>query len=251
MDETWNSERIAIVGSILTRYSAHLEPGDRIQLGMEGDPCTLYRSVDDAPTATVLDVHRESSGAVRFRAQLDGSGAFVDLNNHSVAPGDLWEIAPSFLDAFKERVFKRTHSENAEEPDKVSESGADEKRDDNGAHFSEEFRSSIDSRIASIEDNLERLSIAEREFRSTMTEVVRELAGDLLRAKNGDEALFAKKYADKYDKVANEDDFRGSESNDTNNKQTHQSEKFDFQEHMVTPLSYKTMGNDDDLSEAE
>ena len=46
MDDIWDPERIETIGRIVTRYSEHLQVNDRIRVGVEGDPCTLYRSVE-------------------------------------------------------------------------------------------------------------------------------------------------------------------------------------------------------------
>lgn len=201
MNDAWSSERLAIVGSVLTRYSAYLEPGDRIKLGMEGDPCGTFRSVDDAPTAVVQEVRRDSaSGSVHFTAKLEGSGEAIELNNHSVRPEDLWEIDPDYIEAFKERVFQSTQDEADAQVHESADHGTQDATD------AERYRSVVNGRLASLEDELSRIQQAEREFRSTMTEVVSELARDLMRSSSGEEVQFAPKYVKRFDQAMDTDE---------------------------------------------
>ena len=152
MSDIWDPERIRIVGSVLERYSAHLAPGHRIRCGMEGDESSVYRSTSDAPTATVLEVFREPNGYVKFRAQMDSSGAIVDFDNRNIAPGAIWEIEPDYLETFRghversleggsavdvERLFKEESKEVEED---AREEAEDEAEDEAEEEAEEEAR---------------------------------------------------------------------------------------------------------------
>ena len=105
-NKVWDLERLRTVGSILARYSAHLAEGHRVRLGLEGDPCSVYRNADDAPTGTVVQVNRpdDESGIVRFVAKMDADGSLVELDNCNVDPTKVWEIDPLFLDEFRGHI---------------------------------------------------------------------------------------------------------------------------------------------------
>lgn len=214
-DALWDPERVGLVGSILTRYSTHLAAGHRIRMGLEGDPCSTYRSASEAPCATVLDVQREPTGMVRFRAQLDGSGAVVELDNRNVSPDRVWEIDPAFLDTFRGVVAR---ARGDDDPDD------DAPRADPIA----EFRGAVDDELSSMRARVETLEQTGRELRETVASAVRELAGDLMRSARGEEPVFAGAYADRYDDVARRDD-DAREEPPADVGERHQSEKSDFE----------------------
>lgn len=223
MTELWDPERLATVGWIMNRYSDFLRPGDLVRIGQEGDPCSTYRSSDDAPSAQVENVEREVDGTVRFRAVMQGSGAVVNLDNRNVASDRIWEIHPSQVEEFRERVEnERTHrgtgdddvEEHAEEhaEEAVTESPHDT-NDDN-----------LDKLFAS--DALEQ-RIKDMEFRGTEIEktiggAIRELAEDMMRMYRGEVPNFSIKFADKYDLALNTDmSYQGAHERETDDDDRH------------------------------
>ena len=261
MSDIWDPERIRIVGSVLERYSAHIAPGHRIRCGMEGDECAVYRSSTDAPCATVTEVFREPNGYVKFRAQMDGTGAIVDFDNRNIAPGAIWEIEPDYLETFRghversmdgvgtneiddvERMFDQGAEKEEEEERKKEEEEEEEDTKDpmhRGVDEFERYRSTIlsemDERFRSQELMLRSefgaKDNSQDEFRATMAETVRMLAGDLLRVSRGHPPQFAERYVDRYDLALTErsspppspDPYRGS----SKKKSSLQDEKLDF-----------------------
>ena len=97
MYDFWDEGRLRIVGDVMQRYGSVLREGDRIKLGMEGDPCDSYRG--EAPRGTVTTVLKdEDSGFVQFWTQLD-DGRQTQLNNRDVE--HVWEIAPEYIETFR------------------------------------------------------------------------------------------------------------------------------------------------------
>ena len=224
-DAVWDPERLANVGSVLARYGAHLAPGHRVRLGMEGDPCTPYRAAEEAPCATVLDVQRDpGTGHVRFRAQLDGSPAVVELDNRSVAPDRLWEIAPDYLETFRGHV---AGEEGAGEAPEEAESAEAEAAD--AAPAPEEalaaYRSAVDGELADFRGRLAEVEERERGLREDLAMLARELSGDLMRAARGEGTEFAQRYADRYDLALAE---RASDYRAAQDRAGRQREKYDF-----------------------
>lgn len=207
MTDLWDPERLTTVGWIMNRYSDFLRPGDLVRIGQEGDPCSTYRSSDDAPSARVENVEREVDGTVRFRAVIQGSGAVVNLDNRNVASDRIWEIHPSQVEEFRERVEnERTHRGVDSDDVQVTEENTDEKSDE----FEKLFAS----------DDLE-LRVKEMEFRGTEIEktiggAIRELAGDMMRMYRGEAPNFSIKFADKYDLALHTDvSYQGSHERGT------------------------------------
>ena len=201
-ESVWDPERISNIGWLLSRYSEHLQPSDRIKLGIEGDPCGAYRGVDEAPTAIVSHVSREDNGFVRFTAVLEDSNVEVELDNRNVSPDKVWEIHPDFVDTFRGRV----HGDEASEEETPPEDKEDaQSQEDEMRHLSrsedgdDDFRSSVKTHVESLDERLKRMETAESELERTIASAVRELAGDLMRAYRGEEPEFAYRYADRYD----------------------------------------------------
>ena len=231
-DTTWDPERLRIVGSVLSRYSAYLAPGHRIRLGMEGDPCSTFRSADDAPRATVVDVTHGDHGEIHFRAQLDGSDTIIERDNRNVAPDRLWEIDPEYVEEFRDHVHRAQRSSaasRASSPTSVHEN-EEEPPTYAGTRDEIEYRSSVETHFQRVERQMEDMESANRAFRETMASTVRALAGDLLRAAQGAPIEFAHQYADRYDLAVAErvsagmSDYRG----DGKNKDRYQGEKTDY-----------------------
>lgn len=159
MNGVWNPERLRMAGSIMQRYAAHIQEGDRVRLGIEGDEMNVYRAVD-APKGTVLSVDRSEEDLVRFRVQLD-SGDELELDNRSISPDRVWEVDPDYLDTFKTRL--------------------------------QPYRSTNDS--PDVSELVKRIDALE----TTVATALREMASDLYRASRGKTPEFAKAYADRYD----------------------------------------------------
>jgi hypothetical protein len=189
-----------------------------------------------AKSATVTRLSRNDDGTVSFTAVLDDTGDKIDLDNRNVSPDKVWEIHPDFVETFRNRVTgvnDETHSED------VNES------------FDDDFRSSFQNHVESLDERLKRMETAESELERTIASAVRELAGDLMRTYRGEEPEFAYRYADRYDLALtksslghendknNATDFRGGESKKSKNYESpkrHQDEKYSFD---VEPLSYE------------
>lgn len=178
----WDPQRLQRVGAIVQRYSAYLQPGHRIRCGIEGDPCTNYRSVESAPTGVVTEVFREPSGYTWFRAVMDESGATCEFNNRDVER--VWEIDPHRgWDEFCASVRVQ----------------------DGAAAEDEGFRAVDDTKLQSLREELNAHVADMQDFRETMGKAIRELAGDVQRAYRGEATQFAATYLDRYDRAAEMD----------------------------------------------
>jgi len=214
MDDIWDSERIATVGNILSRVSKHLECGDRIRLGMEGDPCYPYRAAEEAPRGTVLSIERdEKSGSMSFIAQLDDTLEQREFSDASVHPEKLWEIAPDHVSVVRSRV---TGDSDGDLPAREEEQADYKSPDEDNA-----FRSSMTT-------SMDALQIRVSQLESTLASTVREVCADMLRGYRGEKPEFSETYADRYDMAmehAEEKEYQGTAQSDKK-----QSEKTSFSE---------------------
>jgi hypothetical protein len=240
-------KRLETLDLIMSLYGKYLEPDDKIRIGVEGDPCTRFRSVDDSPCATVEEVlERREDGFLRFRAVMGGSGKTCEFTNRSFDPESVWELHPDSVDSFSSRVngFRGTSSYRSvpypqidELKDKVKDmedkialitrdvserlTTLEEAQQNNSS-----FRGS-----ESAEGEIHGLKESEKVFRETMASTIRALAGDTLRVSKGEPVEFAHQYVDRYDLAledrATSSDYRGASPK---RKGVNQEEKWNFDE---------------------
>lgn len=225
MADLWDPDRLSTAGWIMNRYADHLRAGDRVRIGQEGDPCTPYRSSEDAPSARVETVEREVDGTVRFRAVLESSGAAVTLDNRNVAPDRIWEIHPSQVDEFRGRVEEGRTLRGTKEEER-------EEREDDVPHDDLENLFDTDRVDATrLETRVREMEFRGTEIERTIGGSIRELAGDLMRIYRGEAPTFSIRFADKYDLALQTDvSYQGSNERTSTNDNRHD---FDDEEERV------------------
>lgn len=268
--DLWGSERLQTIGEVLNRYSHHLRTGDRIRTYMEGDPCSQYRNAHDAPCGTVLQVSRDGA-VVTFVAEMDDGGTRT-FNNVSVAPHELWEIDPEYLNTFRGNVLENMRQKETVEPDPEEEPVEPVEDPDppppyvpsrsdpseNPSDYRRIAGESVDT-VRDLEERFRRADDDNRSFRETIASAVRHLAHDIMRSSNGDTLQFAPNYCERFHStlaekasVASRHDFRAADysppsSPSRRSRGTLQKQKYDF----TTPVEYSTLsqGPGTDLSE--
>lgn len=178
----WDSDRVKMVGDVLTRYSAHIRPGHKIRMGLEGDPCNAFRSTEDAEALTVTNVQRFKGEYVEFTVE-DRDGNVSTLNNRTIHPEGLWEIHPKHMSAFKGHVDEDMKEQFPSPPST-----------DYRAVTTSEFRE---------------LSAAVEEFKTLVSKTFQHITTDLLELQQGRQTVFAGIYTDRYDRA-----FKGIEAKD-------------------------------------
>ena len=227
-DELWDPERLRVVGKLFRSYGPYISPGIRIRTGVEGDPCA-YRG--EQSCGTVLEVHRESDGYMRFRARLDDSNDEIELDNRNISKP--WEVAPDGVDDFRAHVVRV----QAEEAGVAAEHGDDRHGDPvdstvRDRHADPEFsqyRAAMTSKLDALEQQIsameERMEERVHRLGETTASTVRALAGDLIRSSQGMDMQFATNYADRYDDALfrRAEEYRGQRTSE--DRHSHQGEK--------------------------
>lgn len=222
MSELLDPHRLETLERVQSLYGKHIKENDKIRLGVEGDPCSTYRSVEEAPTAKVNEIlERSNNGFVRFRATLN-TGEVKEFTNRSFDPDTAWEIAPDFLDEFADRVAKGGNGHMGEDTFRGEVQKLSKQVDDITKQLSD-FMKDVSERVSGLEeeerrrefrgaDDIEGIKESDTAFRETMASTIRALAGDTLRVARGEPIEFAHHMIDKYDKVIEERaSYRGSE----------------------------------------
>jgi hypothetical protein len=222
----------------------YLEPDDKIRIGVEGDPCSRFRSTDESPCATVEQIlERREDGFLRFRAVMD-SGEKCEFTNRSFDPEFVWELHPDSVDTFSKRVngYRGSSSYSSTSNPKMNE--IEEKVKDMEEKISmitkdmserlsslEEAQQGTNFRGSETGEEIDGLKESEKVFRETMASTIRALAGDTLRIAKGEPVEFAHQYVDRYDLALEErsaSSYRGASP--SKRKNTNQDEKWSFAE---------------------
>ena len=251
--------RIEILGRIMSRYGEYLRVDDKIRVGIEGDPCNAFRSTDDAPCATVIDVERRDDGFVKFKARFDVSNEVVEFTNRSFDPRQVWEIHPDHLDAFSAHVNGDPSLFRGDNGTELATDGSDSRIEELSARVTS-LAKDMSERMAAIEDlhntfrgsedmfdQLKEIRELDTTFRETMASTIRALAGDTIRLAKGEPLEFAHQYADRYDLALQDkasSNYRGASMQ---RQGTHQREKTDFDEVGVARESSRLTDDVEDL----
>lgn len=241
-EELLDPERIGILEKVMSTYGKYLEEKDEIRIGVEGDPCTRYRSAEEAPSAVVTRIlERKEDGFLRFRAMLKGSDEEIELTNRSFDPESVWEVHPDYVDKFSDRVNGYR-----------GEGGADisslQDKIDLLSNKVEELENIVkEASFRGGDDKIMDMLEEGKAFRETMASTVRALAGDTLRVARGEPVEFVNQYVDRYD-LALEDrassvaSFRGASKRNRGREE----EKSNFREVTSDPDDKLTDDEEDD-----
>ena len=171
-------ERVANISEIMPKLSEHVRIGDRITLGLEGDPKFPY-SGSNRPTGDVVKVSKKDDGLVDLDVKLS-SGDTVKLAAGSIAADQIWEFTE---DSFR-NVLER--SINAQ---KVSSSDND---------IESSYRGSLNEskEIVELRKALETQIKESNDFNQTVVKTLNEMAKDIINMNPN--AKFCSVFASEY-----------------------------------------------------
>lgn len=87
--------RVATINYVLSKSAPMLRVGDQVRLGMEGDPCSVYKGSNAASTGIVTHLEQNKDGSIEFTAGFS-DGAVMRLNSYDVRPERVWERLGKF-----------------------------------------------------------------------------------------------------------------------------------------------------------
>lgn len=98
--------RVATINYVLSKSAPMLSVGDQVRLGMEGDPCNVYKGAQSASTGIVTHLEHNQDGSVEFTAGFS-DGAVMRLNSYDVRPERVWERLGKFGASDQDEPEKR------------------------------------------------------------------------------------------------------------------------------------------------
>jgi hypothetical protein len=87
--------RVATINYVLSKSAPLLRIGDQVRLGMEGDPCSVYKGSEAASIGIVTHLEKNQDGSIEFTAGFS-DGAVMRLNSYDVRPERVWERLGKF-----------------------------------------------------------------------------------------------------------------------------------------------------------
>lgn len=204
MTQLYDAERLQKIGEIMPRFCQHVQEGDEIAFGLEGDPLFPTEYKEDRPVGIVTKV-KSTGDAATLRVQMK-NGNVIDIPPHSVDPQRVWE----FTDDTFQQVLKRSIEKNmpSEEPDYR---GAESAEVNELQSLREEFRNMRETFAREVQES--------KNFNNTLIATLHEMASDVCR--NNENSGFCSVFSDEYKKMMNsepkgsspfESDFSDSDS---------------------------------------
>ena len=201
--QVYQQDRIDKISRIMPHFSKVAEVGDRVMMGLEGDPAYPFGS--ERPLATVTGVKNNGDDVI-VNLRMD-NGAEQSVSSMSINPKEVWEFTD---DAFQKVMAReQRHAARAEaalagpivEPETLPDNRS---------------VSEMQSQIDELKAELRAERDMTRNFHNVYIKTMHELASDVMKLdRDGDTCQFCKVFDKEYTKMQNraEDSlYRGTET---------------------------------------
>lgn len=172
----FSEDRVNNISEIMPKLSEHVQVGDQILLGLEGDPNFPYE-MSERPEGVVRNVSN-TNGLVDLSVELN-NGDLVKLSAGSIAPDQVWEFTEdSFRNVLERNIKVSSTVESAATP-------VDDLSAYRGSNDVSELKAMLETQIK--ENN---------EFNQTLVKTLNEIAKDVVSL--NPEAKFCSVFASEY-----------------------------------------------------
>ena len=126
MTDLYDPDRVSKLKTIQTRFGSYARVGDRILLGIRGDPAlpASYRGAQGQPQGTIVKIKNEGTPGAILRVKLDGEKygkSSVTLYPHQLSGDKVWEFADDTWEHVKARAQQpQGYRGSADSTDEVS-----------------------------------------------------------------------------------------------------------------------------------
>jgi hypothetical protein len=191
MTQMYDAERLQKIGEIMPRFCSHVEVGDEIAFGLEGDPLFPDEFKSERPTGVVTKVKAMEDNGSTIRVQMK-NGSSIDVPPHSVDPQRVWE----FTDETFQNVLKRSIEKNMPVEESPDYRGTEEPQVGE--------LTKLRSELNTMKDQFQREMEESKNFNNTLIATLHEMAADVCR-NNPDSAGFCSVFNDEYNKMMSTD----------------------------------------------
>lgn len=181
----YDKDRVDKIGQIMPQFSQVAERGDKVLMGLEGDPMfpTKYRG--SRPTATIENIEKnDDEYLVNLRME---DGTSKQVSSMSLSPNDVWEFTDDAFEGVMEREQERQES--------ITEMNRSE---------SELYRGTQDALAREITELKNELR-AERElnktFHNTVIDSFREFSNDICKLDTNKDCQFCHVFNNQYNSM--------------------------------------------------
>lgn len=177
--------RLSQLADIVPRFNQHVQPGDEVLMGIQGDALFPYADAT-RPRMTVKSVDRSQSDPSSVELVLsDQTGREVVVPRNNIDASKLWEFSDDSFNNVVERAVSASASAQA--------TGS---------------RSSASASERSIEARMDEMDA----FKKKVVMTLNEMAKEVRKAKNGEECTFCTLFNETYDAARKEWSDASSES---------------------------------------
>ena len=176
----YDADRISKISQIMPQFSEVARPGDRVVMGLEGDPLYPYSSSETRPGATITDTQKVGN---EYLIDLQmGDGSTKQVSSYTLSPTEVWEYTD---DAFRGVLDRETP---------VPTKPAEYRNSDNNL---------LTDEISQLRSDLAHERQTTREFHNTFIATLHELASDVckLASSTGEDAKFCKTFNNEYKRM--------------------------------------------------
>lgn len=155
----YDSERVNKIAQIMPNFAKVCQPGDKVLMGLEGDPLFPKRFLTNRPEATITSVtERENDHLIGLTYE---NGETQKVSSMSLASDEVWE----YSDATFRNVMERQKAEQFKEPSYKGTSEIEQLR----------------SEMSEMKRRMEEQITNSKNFHNTMIASLNEMASDICR----------------------------------------------------------------------
>ncbi len=184
MSQGYLSERIEKISQIMPSFAQVAQPGDKVLLGLEGDPCFPQEFNTNRPECTITSIQQRKDDHLLNLSLPDGTTK--EVSSLTLAADQVWE----FTDATFANVLEREKNINRAE-----------------SSFQPLYRgtnneiSDLRSQIQELKTMIEEDRNNTKHFHNTMVASVNEVAADVCKLDSSDSCEFCKTLTTEYNSL--------------------------------------------------
>lgn len=165
----YDPERVDKISQIMPRFSEHVQVGDEILLGLEGDPLYPEKYNDYRPKGVVTKV-KQLDGGASIKVQME-NGSKVTLAPGELDPQKVWEFSDDSFQKVLQRSIPQEQS-NFESNDYRGSENVDFKSSSSDIQ-------QLKQELAMLKSQYETDQIEARQFNNTLIATMNEVAQDV------------------------------------------------------------------------
>ena len=185
----FDAERVSKISQIMPQFSKVAQKGDKVLMGLEGDPKFPSDFKKNRPMATISNIEVLGDDEYNVKLSME-DGTTKTVNSLSLSARDVWE----FSDESFRNVMNR-------EKEKMTRAEANIKSSTPEYRGSNNDVMELKNEISQLKSELAAERATSRSFHNTMIASMHELANDICKMDTSGNAEFCKVFRNEYTKM--------------------------------------------------